>query len=563
MKKLLFSSVLLLAANLLYGASMSSGLDDDHWFVFDNTEHGLKEEEGTPINSGYIWGEIGNAVTISNPFEEIFETRNIGKIIRVDNQIINVDYQFWGSNNPKDEEGRSPSLSLTVPISGSVLQLDVKKEGWAYVFFTCGSNKSYLVFEDGKAIGYTFAGTADAESVLGEVYQFTLTGGSDHNRLEDAGITSVESAQLEYLKVANPEAYETRPTNLISGFGVIRFAVKKNSTYLVCGSGTKMFFGAVYFTESEIGPIEVKKDDGTFITLLDPTNNGTYHKMAVTSTGKGSVVYNNYTTKEGTRSFNVLEGKEVVLNLVPVSGYKVDYIRVNGVDKTSELTENGTKLTIQGVTEQLTVDVNFVVAGEYATVTIGDTKHATFSFNKDLDFSSADEIKAYVASGFNHENGKILLMHVTEVPASTGLMVKGEAGSYIVPVKKTSYFYSNLFKPVLESTTIPEQSGDYTNYVLADGTEGLRFYRSDNASLSANKAYLQIPTSVLDSQNNARSLGISYVDDGHFTGIEENRANRVTNSVYNLNGQRVVNPKRGIYIKNGKKVVVSNLNNPE
>jgi hypothetical protein len=50
---------------------------------------------------------------------------------------------------------------------------------------------------------------------------------------------------------------------------------------------------------------------------------------------------------------------------------------------------------------------------------------------------------------------------------------------------------------------------------------------------------------------------VVYVDDPTATGIETVTKNvREDGVFYNLSGQRVANPQRGIYIVNGKKVVV-------
>ena len=144
-----------------------------------------------------------------------------------------------------------------------------------------------------------------------------------------------------------------------------------------------------------------------------------------------------------------------------------------------------------------------------ATVSISSARQGTFCYDYDLDFSGVEGIKAYVASGFDPENGNILLMRVMQVPAGTGLLVKGNAGKYKIPVKETTFYYLNMFKPVFEATTVPEQSGSYTNYVLANGPDGLLFYKSSNASLGANRAYIQIPTSLLGTRSNTRSLGMS------------------------------------------------------
>ncbi len=114
--------------------------------------------------------------------------------------------------------------------------------------------------------------------------------------------------------------------------------------------------------------------------------------------------------------------------------------------------------------------------GSTASLTVGSTGMATYCSSRALDFSGVSGIRAYVAAGFNPDNGKLLLMHVDEVPASTGLLIKGAAGSYDIPVKATNFYYLNLLKPVFTATTIAEQSDGCVNYVLANGEDGLLFW---------------------------------------------------------------------------------------
>ena len=50
-----------------------------------------------------------------------------------------------------------------------------------------------------------------------------------------------------------------------------------------------------------------------------------------------------------------------------------------------------------------------------------------------------------------------------------------------------------------------------------------------------------------------------HFDDDTTTGIEDiniDGENKGNDTFYNLNGQRVSNPQRGIYIHNGKKVII-------
>ena len=81
---------------------------------------------------------------------------------------------------------------------------------------------------------------------------------------------------------------------------------------------------------------------------------------------------------------------------------------------------------------------------------------------------------------------------------------------------------------------------------------------TSNRAIPAGKAYLQIPTAWLNEETASEARSVKLVfDDGESTGIDE--VNRVVESkeeiIYDLQGRRVKNPSKGIYIINGKKVV--------
>jgi hypothetical protein len=89
--------------------------------------------------------------------------------------------------------------------------------------------------------------------------------------------------------------------------------------------------------------------------------------------------------------------------------------------------------------------------------------------------------------------------------------------------------------------------------VKNSGSATPEFRKTTSGTLAANKAYLQIASGSL-----ARALRVVFEDD--ITGINNVEVKKpVTindDVIYNLNGQVVTNPSKGIYIKNGKKFIV-------
>ena len=189
------------------------------------------------------------------------------------------------------------------------------------------------------------------------------------------------------------------------------------------------------------------------------------------------------------------------------------------------------------------------------TITVGETGFATFCSPYALDFSEVEDIRAYIVSGFNQETGTLVLTRVTEVPAGEGLYIAGMPGNHEIPQTKTSMFYANLLKGVTEPTIISPTDGNYTNYILSNGSYGVGFYTlSQTGTLDAGKAYLQLPTA---SVAGIKALKIEFDEKDDPTGIAITSTSPTEeNTIYNLAGQRVSKAQKGINIVNGKKVFI-------
>ena len=182
--------------------------------------------------------------------------------------------------------------------------------------------------------------------------------------------------------------------------------------------------------------------------------------------------------------------------------------------------------------------------------TDGTAYYATFSSDKAVEFVDA------TVYAVNVEKGVLQLNEVTskQVPAKTGVLLKSE--------KETApYFYideaatidNNLLMPA--SQGMSGISGSYKFYKLAYddyvAKTGLGFYWGANDggefTVKAGTAYLAVP--------NAASVK-GFLLDGTPTAIEGVEAENNTDVIYNLSGQRVQKAQRGLYIVNGKKLMV-------
>ena len=155
---------------------------------------------------------------------------------------------------------------------------------------------------------------------------------------------------------------------------------------------------------------------------------------------------------------------------------------------------NGTLSKYQSI-EGWTLFKNMVELGGTEAITIGKSGKASYCGDKSLDFSFSDEVKAYIATGFDKDEGTIWLTRVKDVPAGVPVLIKGNANTtYDVPVTDSeNSYYTNMFvgNTSGEKIQIQETDGDMVNYYLSgDGT-----FKSVNktANIGTNKCYLQLP----------------------------------------------------------------------
>ena len=148
------------------------------------------------------------------------------------------------------------------------------------------------------------------------------------------------------------------------------------------------------------------------------------------------------------------------------------------------------------------------------------------------------------------------LTRITDVPANTGIVVKGNADTYTLPWGPGETIVSNMLVGVTENTVLNKVNGDYTNYILAKKSGNLGFYAvSDGSTLSAGKAYLPLPTVSLPSSAGARGMALIF-DDETTEIVDVHSKMQNASGIYNLQGQRIENPQKGLHIVNGKKIMI-------
>lgn len=185
--------------------------------------------------------------------------------------------------------------------------------------------------------------------------------------------------------------------------------------------------------------------------------------------------------------------------------------------------------------------------GETVEVTI--TSEAGFATycncdGKALDFSSVEGLTAYIVPSIDVV---INLQAVKKIPAGTGVVVAGEPKTYNVPVIASA---DPVEGNLLIGVTSDDAYLDEGDYVLAYISSVRGFFPvEEGLKIPAGKAYLHIggsdARSFLPLNNETTGIGALLMNN-----------EKVKKEIFSLSGQRVSQPKKGLYIIGGRKVVV-------
>jgi len=195
---------------------------------------------------------------------------------------------------------------------------------------------------------------------------------------------------------------------------------------------------------------------------------------------------------------------------------------------------------------------------DYVDVAIGDAGYATFCYAKPVDFTIAGEsIKVYSAK-VSDDNTAVVLKEVAskQVPANTAVVLESASGAVNTQGQIISAAEEISDNALLVSDGTVK--GDCTDddgfkgkiFVLNKVGDEVGFYGlAKGKTLAKGKGYLKVESA------GARMLAFSF--DGEATGIDSVTREALQNGkMYNLQGQEVRQATKGIFVVNGKKVII-------
>ena len=227
----------------------------------------------------------------------------------------------------------------------------------------------------------------------------------------------------------------------------------------------------------------------------------------------------------------------VVAN-VALTNLTPDYGTISGSEWTGS--ENSILFTATATTNIKTLTVTYKEITTL-TATVTSAGWATYAPKYAVEFREGTE--AYIIDLADTEEA--VLTKVTSVPAGTAVLLKGE-GEHTMDVvaSSTTDVSDNCLK-------VSDGKAKDDIYVLANGNYGVGFYRwIGESALSAGKIYLE--------PNMAGSRTFIRLPGADTTGISASlneKGEMRKEKCFDLQGRRMAQPAKGLYIVNGKKFI--------
>ncbi|MBE6254831.1 MAG: hypothetical protein E7105_04875 [Prevotella sp.] len=183
-------------------------------------------------------------------------------------------------------------------------------------------------------------------------------------------------------------------------------------------------------------------------------------------------------------------------------------------------------------------------------VTLGSLGWATLYTPYALNFDGTG-LTAYTATV---AGSTVTLAPVTDVPANTGVVLQGDAGTYDIPVITSSSTDQGSLTGNAAAATAYDAFDGYTLYALAQAedypTHQVQFRPVSSGSIAAGKAFLKIASGA-----GIKAFTVNFGDAVAISDVSS-KMEDTQSEIFNLAGQRMSKVQKGVNIVNGKKVLV-------
>lgn len=226
---------------------------------------------------------------------------------------------------------------------------------------------------------------------------------------------------------------------------------------------------------------------------------------------------------------------------------------INSDTKTSEeftLNESTPISLVKGGNDRQGIDFIYIqrTGDATETVSVSEAGFATYATTNNVVVPEDENVKVMTVK-VNAAGTAIELNEVkagTVIPAGKGILVKATAGNHNFVVTSEAGKELENNNLVAATTDVPSDGAKY--FALTKIGEKVGFALVEkNVVIPAGKAYLEVTKST-----GAKFFGL----DGEATGINSVKTAKADGAYYTLEGVKTTKPVKGLYIHNGKKIVV-------
>lgn len=315
----------------------------------------------------------------------------------------------------------------------------------------------------------------------------------------------------------------------------------KEAEESVSGNNTQYSNGATGFVTAQN-----KRNRGIRVGVLKA---GKYiFEGAITKNNKRSLVIREYVegTNEEIQASQIFATLSYATQSVEFSLDKETDLIINGANAYDYKNNKDTEKTNQSE------DFDYVVVKaslpSTETVSVSDAGYATYATKYNVKVPESNDVEVMTVK-VNDDNSTITLHEVaanTVIPANTGILVKAAPGDYnfVVTSDEGKELENNSLVAAKEAVT----SDGATYFALTKIGDKVGFAVVNNGvKIPAGKAYLKVPAATT-----AKFFSL----DGEATGINSVKTAKADGAYYTLEGVKTTKPVKGLYIHNGKKIVV-------
>lgn len=520
------------------------------------------------IRNGHFWtlsDDLSTATctpqTNDNPFDAKQMwciTGNLDDGFKIQNMAAGASkYLTYGANNPvmgNDENDLWTIANTSATDAAYKNAYCFAKKGTTSYINQSGTSLIYYGYPDAGSANLSVIKTAEEMNALKQPVVDQYTAEINERKENQARVGSISEATATELNSKLAEFDGNANATTFSAFiNAYTNAEKKEfdptkfyrienagttGKYIVLGNdGLLTIENPNESNASELIKFESTATEGTYYIKMQNAYLGDFKKYSGRIGLEGQSAGDNLTYEKGTFSIETNVIKQAIKNVNN---------KTNGYDNYAYFHYNTNVVAWERSNPQTWW---YLEEANTCKITISDAGYATINYPFAVELP--DDLTAYTGGTISDNQIVLNAVEGRIIPANSPVILAGTAGTYTLTIlpentdaKLASSLQGTLLPQTIEETT--------TAYVLAKPVTATEvgFYKLNDTdrTIGANKAYLTVTAPA--------GIKAFTFDFGGTTGIENTEAVTEAEEYYDLQGRRVMNPTKGIYVtKSGKKVL--------